>query len=118
MRVASPAAMRKVSISRVTSPRASLDRLAGLDAQCEREFLLALLETAHAMFEHVAACIRRERRHRSARIACAAAIALRTVAASAKATRVRRLAGVFVQHLEIGVGGDRLIGEVVGIGAV
>ena len=45
-----------------------LDRLAGLDAQRLRQFLEALAEAAHAMFEHIAARIGREGRHRLARL--------------------------------------------------
>ena len=52
MRTDSSAAMRKVSISRVTSPSASLIGLPGLDAQREGQLVEALLEAVDAMLEH------------------------------------------------------------------
>src|SRR5690606_1596150 len=43
------------------------DRLAGLDAQGERQLFAALLEAALAVLEYVAAAVGRERGHRLAR---------------------------------------------------
>jgi hypothetical protein len=78
------------------------DRLAGLDAQGQREFLAARFEARHAMFQHVAAGIRRERGHRLAR-GVGGGDGASIAAASAKATRATRFAAELVEHVQVGV---------------
>src|SRR5690606_30650656 len=90
------------------------DRLPGLDAQRQRQFLGALAETAHAMLEHVAAAVGGERGHRLAR---------REGGGDGPVDGRRideggaggDLAAVLVQHLEIRVRLDRAVGQVAGI---
>src|SRR4249919_3928281 len=87
---------------------------AGFDAQCLRQLLEAFVETADAVFQHVAAGIRRERRHR---FACL----VRSDYRLAHGRRIREghargaLAGVFVEDVQFLLGVHRLVGEVVGI---
>ena len=91
-----------------------VDRLAGLDAQRQRQFIAALLEAAHAVFQHVTARIRRECGHRRA---CAMG------GADGAADRLGigvghprgGFAGVLVQHLQREVRSLWLVGQVVGI---
>jgi len=90
MRVASPAAVRKVSINRVTSPRAS--RM-GLPASMHS----ASASSSWRSEKRRTQCSSTSRRASGGnaaiapRAACAAAIAASTAAASAKATRVAGL---------------------------